>query len=290
MNEGKYVFAQIASYIPRFQFDRIVEKYRGNYRAHELTCYNQFLHLLFGQIAPCNSLRDICLCLEAHKNILYHMGFGNTVDSTSLSRANERRDYRIYEEFGYYLIKLVRPYYRSSKLPDVEITNALFALFVHLLSCKFFVCHDSGGQIRLVVNNYQPLPTIAREYFEGCQQLSSIKSNYHLPVPKGQKRVQQLRTILQFGKCLFFYEMEMIRALDTGECFCGEVNGLHFGGHVTAFRRLNPHMISYFDARRIAALRVSDFHVFIPAFDKTDDHFSFGRVLEFFTKVRLKIL
>ena len=49
MNEGKYVFAQIASYIPRFQFDRIVDKYRGNYRAHEQTCYNQFLHLLFGQ-------------------------------------------------------------------------------------------------------------------------------------------------------------------------------------------------------------------------------------------------
>ena len=76
MNEGKYVFAQIASYIPRFQFDKIVAKYRGNYHAHELTCYNQFLHLLFGQITPCNSLRDICLCLEAHKSILYHLGFG----------------------------------------------------------------------------------------------------------------------------------------------------------------------------------------------------------------------
>ena len=128
MNEGKYVFAQIASYIPRFQFGRIVEKYRGNYRAHELTCYNQFLHLLFGQITPCNSLRDICLCLEAHKSILYHLGFGNTVDPSSLSRANERRTYRIYEEFGYYLIKLVRPYYQNTKLPDVDIENALFAL------------------------------------------------------------------------------------------------------------------------------------------------------------------
>ena len=128
MNEGKYVFSQIASYIPRFQFDRIVEKYRCNYRAHELTCYNQFLHLLFGQIAPCNSLRDICLCLKAHKNILYHMGFGNTVDSTSLSRANERRDYRIYEEFGHYLIKLVRPYYCNSELSDVAIPNVLLAL------------------------------------------------------------------------------------------------------------------------------------------------------------------
>lgn len=128
MNEGKYVFAQIASYIPRFQFDRIVAKYRGNYHTRELTCYNQFLHLLFGQITPCNSLRDICLCLEAHKSILYHLGFGKTVDSTSLSRANERRDYHIYEEFGYYLIKLVRPYYHNAKLPDVDIENAIFAL------------------------------------------------------------------------------------------------------------------------------------------------------------------
>lgn len=128
MNEGKYVFAQITSFIPQFQFDRIVDKYHGNYRAHELTCRNHFLHLLFGQITPCNSLRDICLCLEAHKDILYHLGFRKTVDPSSLSRANERRDYRIYEEFGYYLIGLVRPYYRKAKLPDVDIDNAIFAL------------------------------------------------------------------------------------------------------------------------------------------------------------------
>lgn len=67
----------------------------------------------------------------------------------------------------------------------------------------------------------------------------------------------------------------MISALDAGECFCGEVNGLHFGGHVEAFRRLNPYMIADFDPRGVATLRVTDFHVFIAAFDKTDDHLSF---------------
>ena len=82
----------------------------------------------------------------------------------------------------------------------------------------------------------------------------------------------------------------MISALDAGECFCGEVYGLDFGGHVTAFGRLNPYMIADFDAQRVAALRVSDFHVFIAAFDKTDDHLSFWSVLKFVTKVRFKIL
>ena len=146
MNEGKYVFAQIASYIPRFQFDRIVDKYRGNYRAHELTCYNHFLHLLFGHITPCISLRDICLCLEAHKSILYHLGFGNTVDSTSLSRANERRDYRIYEEFGYYLIRLVRPFYKDCKLPDIDADNVIFAIDSTSISISIKLCMWALGK------------------------------------------------------------------------------------------------------------------------------------------------
>lgn len=75
MNEGQYIFRQVAQYLPRYQFDKLVRKYKGDYRAHELTCYNQFLHLLFGQLTACNSLRDICLCLEAHKGRLFHLDF-----------------------------------------------------------------------------------------------------------------------------------------------------------------------------------------------------------------------
>ena len=96
MNTGRYIFSQVVDFIPRYQFNKIVTKYRGNWHARGLTCYNQLLHLVFGQITGCDSLRDICLCLEAHKDILYHLGFRKTVNPSSLSRANEKRDYRIY--------------------------------------------------------------------------------------------------------------------------------------------------------------------------------------------------
>lgn len=104
MNTGKYVFSQIVDFIKTTPFNKLVKKYKGDHRVHGLTCYNQFLHLLFGQLSPCTSLRDICLCLKAHESNLYHMGFGNTVEHTTLSRANEKRDYRIYEELGYFLL------------------------------------------------------------------------------------------------------------------------------------------------------------------------------------------
>lgn len=128
MNEGQYIFRQVAQYLPRYQFDKLVRKYKGDHRAHELTCYNQFLHLLFGQLTACNSLRDICLCLEAHKGRLFHLGFRNTVDHTTLSRANERRDYRIYEELGQYLIDLVRPMYAKAAIIGVSIDNVIYAI------------------------------------------------------------------------------------------------------------------------------------------------------------------
>jgi hypothetical protein len=86
------------------------------------------LHLLFGQITGCDSLRDICLCLEAHSQILYHLGFRNTVNQSSLSRANENRDYRIYEGLGTYLIGVVRPLYSKAEVSEITIDNVLYAL------------------------------------------------------------------------------------------------------------------------------------------------------------------
>ena len=128
MNVGSYIFSQVVDYIPRYQFDKLVTKYRGNWHTKELTCYNQLLHLLFGQITGCTSLRDICLCLEAHKSILYHLGFRNTVNQSSLSRANENRDYRIYEELGIYLISIVRPLFSKTVIPEITVDNVLYAL------------------------------------------------------------------------------------------------------------------------------------------------------------------
>ena len=128
MHIGRYIFAQITDFIPRYVFDKAVAKYKGDFHVKDLTCYNQLLHLLFGQITACDSLRDICLCLEAHKDCLYHLGFRNTITVSSLSRANENRDYRIYEELGQYLIKHVRLLYAATPLSDVTTDDTIYAL------------------------------------------------------------------------------------------------------------------------------------------------------------------
>lgn len=128
MNSGKYVFAQVLALINRYEFNKCVTRYNGDYRTRELNCWNQFTQLLFGQLTSLNSLRDICVCLKAHKNKLYHLGINQNVSHTTLSRANENRDWRIFADFGEYLISTVRPLYLKDKLLDVYANNQVFAL------------------------------------------------------------------------------------------------------------------------------------------------------------------
>jgi len=128
MNSGKYVFAQLLQVINRYEFKKCVTRYKGNHRVRELNCWNQFVQLFFGQLTARNSLRDICVCLKAHRKKLYHLGIKQNVNQSTLSRANEKRDWRIFADFGENLIKTVRPLYAKSLIPNVDIDNDVFAL------------------------------------------------------------------------------------------------------------------------------------------------------------------
>ena len=137
MNTGRYVFSQVADFIPRYEFDRIVRKYNGDYHVRELNCYNLFLHLMFGQLTACDSIRDICLCLKAHQRILYPLGFRQTVNVSSLSRANRDRDCRIWEELGLVLTGIVRPLYADEPVSDVDLPGwEIFAVDSTTVSCS----------------------------------------------------------------------------------------------------------------------------------------------------------
>lgn len=128
MNSGKYVFAQLLQFVNSYEFEKCVSRYNGDHRVRELNCWNQFVQLFFGQLTSRNSLRDICVCLKAHKNKLYHLGIKQNVNQSTLSRANEKRDWRIFADFGEYLIKMVRPLYANCSIPNIYVDNDVFAL------------------------------------------------------------------------------------------------------------------------------------------------------------------
>ncbi|MEM1219339.1 MAG: IS4 family transposase [Bacteroidota bacterium] len=128
MNQGKYVFAQLMSLIKHKEFTKYVDKYAGNYRVRNFTCWHQFLCMSFGQLTNRASLRDTVVCLQAHEKKLYHLGLTNGVKKSTLADANEKRDWRIYADFAQVLIKQARQICQKDELLNIELDNVIYAL------------------------------------------------------------------------------------------------------------------------------------------------------------------
>ena len=106
MNKDKYVFAQLIEFLNNDKFRRLVDKYDGNRYVKHLTCWNQLLALMFGQLSNRESLRDLIVALEAHQSKCFHLGLGRKpIAKTTLAAADQNRDYRIFEEFAFYMME-----------------------------------------------------------------------------------------------------------------------------------------------------------------------------------------
>ena len=125
---GEFVFSQIVKTISKYEFNKCVERYNGNYRVKDFNCWQQFLCMLFGQLTYRESARDIINCLEAHQSKVYHLGIKQLVCATTLTRANKNRDWRIWSDFAMHLIEVARPLYIEDNDFTLELENTVYAL------------------------------------------------------------------------------------------------------------------------------------------------------------------
>lgn len=103
MNTGRSLLSQILTYIPKYQFDKIIEKFKGNYKAQEFSCWEQYVCMVFAQLTYRDSLRNIEYCLEAFEHKLKHCGIRSKVANSTLAYWNEKTNWNIYGEYARYL-------------------------------------------------------------------------------------------------------------------------------------------------------------------------------------------
>lgn len=128
MNQGKYIFSQIMGLVSSTSFQTIVNKHSGDYKVRDFSCWKQFLCMAFGQLTHRESISDTIMCLKANANKMYHIGIGNVVSVSTITRANESRSALIYEEFAMLLIKEAKQLYRDDKDLDLVLKGNIFAI------------------------------------------------------------------------------------------------------------------------------------------------------------------
>jgi len=116
MPKGRMVFSQLMDFLPKYEFDKCVERYQGNRRIRTFSCQDQFLCMAFAQLTFRESLREIEISLRAMQDKLYHVGIRGKVSRSTLADANERRDWRIYADLAQVLIAHARRLYATEDL------------------------------------------------------------------------------------------------------------------------------------------------------------------------------
>lgn len=113
------IFRQMLQISSRLEFQRIVKQHGGDHRVRRLSCWGQFVHLLFAQLGGRHSLRDTVDGSASQSEKLYHLGCAATSRST-LADANNKRPYQMYRDFFFTLLnrtQRIAPQYKPT-LPN----------------------------------------------------------------------------------------------------------------------------------------------------------------------------
>lgn len=126
MYSGRVIFSQLMDLFPLRAFRECVQQYRGHYKVQHFSCLDQFLCMAFAQLTGRESLRDIETCLRAIQPKLYHVGIRGKVSRSTLARANENRDWRIYAKLAQVLIRQARKLYAQDDFA-VQLDQTAYA-------------------------------------------------------------------------------------------------------------------------------------------------------------------
>ena len=111
MAHHNIVFQQVLKYLPRYRFQKAVDRHDGDRGFRSLSCSDKLLSLLFGQLSGCQPLRDLVSNYNSKKSHHYHLGT-QSIRRSSLADANSKRPVEIYQETLFYLLEKI-----GKKLP-----------------------------------------------------------------------------------------------------------------------------------------------------------------------------
>ena len=163
MNQDKYVFSQLISFLDRSDFNNIVRRRGGDRYIKHFSCWNQLLAMMFGQLGGRESLRDVVVVLDAFHSRCYHLGMGKNVTKSNLAKANVKRTYKIFEEFATHVIAVARSKLTERKF-DIEgrvyaFDSSTIDLCLRLFSWANFRTHKAGIKIHVLHDVETQIPS-----------------------------------------------------------------------------------------------------------------------------------
>ena len=151
MNKGKTFFAQIMSTFNEYEFQKCVDRYKGDRHAIKFSCRDQFMVMSFAQFTDRSGLRDIETTLNLCGD-LYRSGI-KVMPKSTLAEANEKKDWHIYQDFAMTLFKESTALYKDERL-RIGLDEMIYAfdsstIELCLKLCPWAEFHHGKGAFKM---------------------------------------------------------------------------------------------------------------------------------------------
>jgi hypothetical protein len=180
------LFSQLLSVVNRHQFERRVRESEAEKAAKGFTCWSQFVAMMFCQLAQAKSLREISDGLACCEGKLNHLGLEEGPKRSTLSYANARRPWQLFESLFYDQLALAQSLAPKKKLRFKNKLLSLDATVIDLCLSMFnwatFRQTKGAVKLHLLLDHDGYLPLYAHLSEGNVHELRVAKS---LQFPKG---------------------------------------------------------------------------------------------------------
>ena len=194
--------------LPRWRFERLVERHDGDRCVRTLPCWSQFMALLYAQLSGAASLREVVQALASHRSRLYHLGVRGAVKRSTLADANAKRPSALFEDVFHMLLGELQGASAAKEARDLVmlVDSTSVRLSQKLCGWAHFAARPHAGvKLHLVYDPAAELPT----YFAVTPaRRNDIVAARDMPVTAGATYVFDMA----------YYDFAWWEALDRAGC------------------------------------------------------------------------
>ena len=138
---GNSVFGQLISLIPKHQVQRAVIKFQSDKFTKRFSTWEHLVSMLFATASNTTSLRDVTNGLLGLEGKLQHLSLKRPPKRSTISDANKRRSYQVFEKIYYDLLTQYQPILSDSRFKKEFgkelsiIDSTTIFLFKDILKC-----------------------------------------------------------------------------------------------------------------------------------------------------------
>jgi len=167
MEQVSSIFKQILKFFPRTIFDAAVNKHKAEKHAKGMTCWSQFIALMFCHLGGARSLREIIGGLAASEGKLKHLGVERAPTRSTLAYANQHRPWQLYETVFKELVKVCQCEAREKQRkfrfqhPLLSLDSTVIPVCASMFDWAKYVKTKGAIKVHTVLDNRSILPQYA---------------------------------------------------------------------------------------------------------------------------------